>query len=45
MHDGLSFTRDEAIARHGGQASTVRAAYDSLTAAQKQLLLKFLNSL
>jgi CxxC motif-containing protein (DUF1111 family) len=45
MHDGLSFTREEAIARHGGQALGVRQAYDALSAADKQLVLKFLNSL
>jgi CxxC motif-containing protein (DUF1111 family) len=45
MHDGLSFTKEEAIARHGGQATSVRQRYDALPAAQKTLLLKFLNSL
>lgn len=45
MHDGLSFTREEAIARHAGQAQTVRQRYDGLTAEQKRLVLKFLNSL
>ncbi len=45
MHDGLSFTRQEAIARHGGQATTVRTAYDALTAAQKTQVLTFLDSL
>ena len=45
MHDGLSFTREEAIARHAGQATAVRQRYDALTATQKQLVLKFLASL
>jgi CxxC motif-containing protein (DUF1111 family) len=45
MHDGLSFTRQEAIARHAGQALPARQAYDALSAAEKALLLKFLNSL
>jgi len=45
MHDGLSFTRQEAIARHGGQATAVRTAYDALTAAQKTQVLTFLDSL
>src|SRR6185503_1455336 len=45
MHDGLSFTREEAIARHGGQAALTRQRFDALTAAQKTLLMKFLNSL
>jgi CxxC motif-containing protein (DUF1111 family) len=45
MHDGLSFTKQEAIARHAGQASGVRAAYDALSAAQKDQVLAFLDSL
>jgi CxxC motif-containing protein (DUF1111 family) len=45
MHDGLSFTKAEAIARHGGQAATVRQRFDALTANQKRLLLRFLDSL
>ena len=45
MHDGLSFTREEAIARHAGQALLVRQSYDALAAEQKRLVLKFLNSL
>jgi CxxC motif-containing protein (DUF1111 family) len=45
MHDGLSFTKQEAISRHGGQAAGARAAYDALTAAQKRQVLDFLDSL
>ena len=45
MHDGLSFTKQEAIARHAGQATGVRAAYDALSAAQKDQVLAFLDSL
>jgi CxxC motif-containing protein (DUF1111 family) len=45
MHDGLSFTKEEAIARHAAQAATVRERFDALTANQKRLLLKFLDSL
>ena len=45
IHDGLSFTREEAIARHGGQAKTVRAAFNALTAEQKANVIAFLNSL
>ena len=45
MHDGLSFTREEAILRHGGQAATVTRRYQALTSAEKSLLLAFLNSL
>jgi hypothetical protein len=45
MHDGLSFTKQEAIARHAGQGSAARAAYDALTPAQKNQVLAFLDSL
>ena len=45
MHDGLSFTKQEAIARHAGQATAVRQAYDALTVQQKAAVLKFLDSL
>lgn len=45
MHDGLSFTKQEAIQRHAGQATAVTAAYRSLSAAEQQLLLAFLDSL
>lgn len=45
MHDGLSFTKQEAIARHGNQAAGVRGRYEALSADQKNLLLTFLDSL
>jgi CxxC motif-containing protein (DUF1111 family) len=45
MHDGLSFTKQEAIARHAGQAAAIRSAYDALTPAQKDQVLAFLDSL
>jgi CxxC motif-containing protein (DUF1111 family) len=45
MHDGLSFTKQEAIARHAGQAASVTARYDALTTAEKNLVLAFLDSL
>jgi CxxC motif-containing protein (DUF1111 family) len=45
MHDGLSFTKQEAIARHRGQASAATGRYNQLTRAQKQQLLAFLDSL
>ena len=45
MHDGLSFTKQEAIARHGGQAAAARSAYDALSTAQKNQVLAFLDSL
>ncbi len=45
MHDGLSFTKQEAIARHGNQAAAVRGRYDALTDAQRRQVLAFLDSL
>jgi CxxC motif-containing protein (DUF1111 family) len=45
MHDGLSFTVQEAIRRHGGQAAGVRTRYNALSQAQKNQLLAFLSSL
>ena len=45
MHDGLSFTKQEAVARHAGQSSAAKAAYDALTQAQKDQVLAFLDSL
>jgi CxxC motif-containing protein (DUF1111 family) len=45
MHDGLSFTKQEAISRHAGQAAAAKTAYDALTPAQKNQVLAFLDSL
>jgi CxxC motif-containing protein (DUF1111 family) len=45
MHDGLSFTKEAAIARHAGQATRVRNAFNGLSAAEKTSLLAFLDSL
>ena len=45
MHDGLSFTKQEAIRRHAGQAAAVTSRYNALTAAQQSQLLAFLDSL
>ena len=45
MHDGLSFTKQEAIKRHDAQAAQVRGRYDALTAEQQGQVLAFLNSL
>jgi CxxC motif-containing protein (DUF1111 family) len=45
MHDGLSFTLQEAIARHGGQAAAVTAIYNALSDVEKANLIAFLNSL
>jgi CxxC motif-containing protein (DUF1111 family) len=45
MHDGLSFTKQEAILRHAGQAASVTARYNALGAAQRAQLMAFLDSL
>jgi CxxC motif-containing protein (DUF1111 family) len=45
MHDGLSFTKQEAIQRHGNQAAGVRDRYNALTDQQRDLVLTFLDSL
>lgn len=45
MHDGLSFTKQEAIQRHGNQAAGVRDRYNALTDQQRSLLMTFLDSL
>ena len=45
MHDGLSFTKQEAILRHTGQAELVTQAYDALSATDQKKLLTFLDSL
>ncbi len=45
MHDGLTFTKQEAIRRHGGQAASVTRRYNALSNTQKNQLLAFLDSL
>jgi CxxC motif-containing protein (DUF1111 family) len=45
MHDGESLTRNEAILRHGGQATGVINNYNSLSTTNKNRLITFLNSL
>ncbi len=45
MHDGLTFTEREAIERHAGQAAPVTTRFRQLSAADQELLLKFLASL
>jgi CxxC motif-containing protein (DUF1111 family) len=42
---GQSFTLNEAIMRHGGQAASSRASYQALTPSQKAQLIRFLKSL
>ncbi len=45
MHDGLSFTKQEAIERHGGQAAGSRSLFQTLTPEQRTVLFRFLDSL
>ena len=56
MHDGGSsspptnsgaqtFTLNEAVLRHAGQATASRTAYQALTPLQKSQLIRFLKSL
>jgi CxxC motif-containing protein (DUF1111 family) len=45
MHDLKSLTLENAIERHGGEAAHERNRFHSLTAAEKQALITFLNSL
>jgi CxxC motif-containing protein (DUF1111 family) len=45
MHDGNSAGTNQAIIRHGGEATTVRQRYERLTPAEKQQLQAFLDSL
>jgi CxxC motif-containing protein (DUF1111 family) len=45
MHDLQSFTRNDAILRHGGEATFVINNYQSLSTSQKNDLVNFLNSL
>jgi CxxC motif-containing protein (DUF1111 family) len=45
MHDNASLTLTDAIGRHGGEANATVSGFNSLSSAQKQQLLTFLNSL
>ncbi|HET7205391.1 MAG TPA: di-heme oxidoredictase family protein [Terriglobales bacterium] len=45
MHDLLSFTRNDAILRHGHEAARVINNYQNLSFTQKNNLITFLNSL
>ena len=45
MHDGLTFTYQEAINRHAGQAQNVTARFNALSGTLKAQLLQFLGSL
>ena len=45
MHDGLNYTRNEAILRHANEANGVINSYRNLSTTQKNQLIDFLNSL
>lgn len=45
LHDGRAATLDEAIAWHGGEAAGARRSYQQLSEADREDLLKFLESL
>jgi CxxC motif-containing protein (DUF1111 family) len=45
MHDGATLTRNEAILRHAGEATSVINSYRALTNLQKIQLIAFLDSL
>ena len=45
MHDGKAVTYHQAIMRHAGEATKVRARYEALSPEEKQQLRTFLNSL
>ncbi len=45
MHDGLSYTVDDAVNRHSGQATAVKGRYLGLSPTDKGTLLAFLKSL
>ncbi len=45
MHDGLNYTRNDAILRHAGEATGVINNYRNLSTTQKNQLIDFLNSL
>jgi len=45
MHDGESLTRNDAILRHAGEATSVINNYRNLRATQKNQLITFMNSL
>jgi CxxC motif-containing protein (DUF1111 family) len=45
MHDGLSFTFNEAIQRHAGQATTARTNFNNRTSAERADVIAFLKSL
>ena len=44
MHDGLSTTIEQAIARHGGQAAASRSAFNALSASDRNAMLAAMKS-
>jgi len=45
MHDGLSFTLNDAIQRHAGQATSAKNAFNALSSSDRAAVIAFLNSL
>jgi CxxC motif-containing protein (DUF1111 family) len=45
LHDGRAKTIEDAIVLHGGEANQSKAKFLQLTAAEKAMLIKFLESL
>ena len=45
MHDNLSFSLEDAIARHGNQGAAARSAFNGLSSTDKAKLIAFLNTL
>jgi CxxC motif-containing protein (DUF1111 family) len=45
MHDGLSFTLNEAIQRHAGQATAARNNFNARSSTDRARVIAFLNSL
>ena len=45
LHDGRASTRDEAIRWHGGEGAASRNAYLSLSASERDALIRYLQSL
>ncbi len=45
LHDGRASSIDEAIMLHGGEAQQSRTSYTQLSGTEKELLIKFLESL
>ena len=45
LHDGRAGSIEDAILQHGGEAETSKKNFNSLTQAEKESLIKFLESL